>query len=286
MDFFDPDYPAVIQHCREYLLRESADGSDAGLCIGRQASVSAEAIAFGQAAKVRVLTQPQAHEQAAACGFYLEGLTGTHQGVIGAFSAVALHATRSDGRFLWMRGVRDLKEGAYALGDLRANTDIEAFMSIGGDEVSARNQGFRIIADYIFGANQGRASIAMTSPVAQAAVRPETIAMTAPVAQSAGKEGEWRVQFFMPARYTRETLPKPNSSRVRITELPAQRFAVLRFSGLAGRATVAGKTEELKGKVAALGWTVTGAPVTWFYDPPWTLPPMRRNEVALPISTR
>ncbi len=158
--------------------------------------------------------------------------------------------------------------------------------TVRGDEVSARNQGFRIIADYIFGANQGRASIAMTSPVAQAAVRPETIAMTAPVAQSAGKEGEWRVQFFMPARYTRETLPKPNSSRVRITELPAQRFAVLRFSGLAGRATVAGKTEELKGKVAALGWTVTGAPVTWFYDPPWTLPPMRRNEVALPISTR
>lgn len=156
--------------------------------------------------------------------------------------------------------------------------------TVKGDEVSARNQGFRVIADYIFGANQGRAPIAMTSPVAQTAVRPESIAMTAPVAQSAVSAGEWRVQFFMPAKYSRQTLPKPNSSKVRITELPAQRFAVLRFSGLAGRAAVAAKMEELKLKVASRGWTVTGAPVTWFYDPPWTLPPMRRNEVALPIS--
>ncbi len=105
--------------------------------------------------------------------------------------------------------------------------------------------------------------------------------MTAPVAQSAGKDGQWQVQFFMPAKYTRETLPRPNNSSVRIVELPAQRFAVLRFSGMAGRAAVASKTEELRAKVATRGWTVTGAPVTWFYDPPWTLPPMRRNEVAL-----
>lgn len=137
MDFFAADHAAVVQHCREYLLRESAEGSDAGLCIGRQSAVTAAAIGFGQSAKVRVLTQPEAHAQAAACGFFLEGLTGTHQGVIGAFSAVALHATRSDGRFLWMRGVRDLKEGAYALGDLRENTDIEAFLTVGGREVSA-----------------------------------------------------------------------------------------------------------------------------------------------------
>jgi len=158
--------------------------------------------------------------------------------------------------------------------------------TVTGDELSARNQGFRVIADYIFGGNQGRAAIAMTSPVAQSPARAQKIAMTAPVAQSAGQNGEWTVQFFMPAKYTLATLPKPNSARVRITELPAQRFAVLRFSGLAGRGTVASKTADLRARVAAMGWTVTGAPVSWFYDPPWTLPPMRRNEVALPIATR
>lgn len=137
VDFFDDAHEAVIAHCRDYLLRESAEGSDAGLCIGRLADVTPDAIAFGQAAKVRVLTQAEAHAEAAAAGFYLEGLTGTHGGVIGAFSATALHATRSDGRFLWMRGVRDLAVGPYALDTLRECTDIEAFMSTDGEEVAA-----------------------------------------------------------------------------------------------------------------------------------------------------
>jgi hypothetical protein len=207
------------------------------------------------------------------------------------FSAMALGALAASLPFGPARAATE--QPAYTVVERSGGVELRQYSprlvaetTVRGDEVSARNQGFRVIADYIFGANQGRASIAMTSPVAQAAVRPEAIAMTAPVAQSAGKNGEWRVQFFMPARYTRDTLPKPNSSRVVITELPAQRYAVLRFSGLAGRAAVATRTEELKTRVAALGWTVTGAPVTWFYDPPWTLPPMRRNEIALPVAAR
>ena len=27
-----------------------------------------------------------------------------------------------------------------------------------------------------------------------------------------------------------------------------------------------------------------GDPVVWFYDPPWTLPPLRRNEVAVRVT--
>lgn len=90
MDFFDEDHAAVIQQSRQYLLKESADGSDAGLCIGRHSAATAADIAFGQSAEVRVLTQAVAHAEALACGFYLEGLTGTHQGVIGAFRPAGL----------------------------------------------------------------------------------------------------------------------------------------------------------------------------------------------------
>lgn len=153
-----------------------------------------------------------------------------------------------------------------------------------GDEVGARSKGFQAIAGYIFGANQGRASIAMTAPVAQTPAKGQSIAMTAPVAQSDQGQDGWRVQFFMPARYTLETLPRPNNPEVRLVELPAQRFAVLRFSGMAGRAAVAARTQALTSAVADAGWTVTGPPVVWFYDPPWTLPPLRRNEVALPVA--
>ena len=136
LDVFAADREPLIAFCRDYLARESAPGSDAGLCVGLAEAVDSDAIAFAQAAKVRVLTQPEAHARAAACGFHLEGLTGTHQGVIGALSAVALHATRNDGRYLWMRGVRNLPPGAYVLSALRAETDIEVFLTTGGEEVA------------------------------------------------------------------------------------------------------------------------------------------------------
>ena len=137
MNIFDADRAAVREHCRAYLLRESAPGSDAGLCIASAAQVGPAVQAFGQRAKVSVLQQADAHEMANAHGIYLEGLTGDHQGVIGALSGVGLHATRDDGRFLWMRGVRDLRPGQYSLGELRALTDIDAFMTIAGAEVAA-----------------------------------------------------------------------------------------------------------------------------------------------------
>jgi hypothetical protein len=156
---------------------------------------------------------------------------------------------------------------------------LAAETTVRGDEVSARNKGFQAIAGYIFGGNKGKTSIAMTAPVAQA--KAEKIAMTAPVAQAPSADGAWRVQFFMPAKYTRATLPTPNNPEVRIVELPSEQFA-----GLAGRTSVAARTKELSDKAAAMGWKVTGPPVVWFYDPPWTLPPMRRNEVAFPVAAK
>lgn len=172
------------------------------------------------------------------------------------------------------------REGALEL--RRYAPRLAAETVVRGDEVSARNKGFQAIAGYIFGGNRSKTSIAMTAPVAQA--KAEKIAMTAPVAQAPAADGSWRVQFFMPAKYTRETLPTPNNPDVRIVELPGEQYAVLRFSGLAGRGAVAARTKELSARAAEMGWKVTGAPVVWFYDPPWTLPPMRRNEVAVPVA--
>lgn len=144
LNVFAADLPAVQAHCRAYLLRESAPGSDAGLCIAPAAQVTPAVQVFGQRAKVEVLTQADAHAVADGHGLYLEGLTGTRQGVIGALSAVGLHATRNDGRFLWMRGVRDLAPGRYALRELRALTDIDAFVTIAGAEVDAEIDDIRI----------------------------------------------------------------------------------------------------------------------------------------------
>ena len=60
-------------------------------------------------------------------------------------------------------------------------------------------------------------------------------------------------------------------------------MAVLRFTGDRSSAAVAARTEELVKTLHDNGIAVTGEPVAWFYDPPWTLPFRRRNEVAIPV---
>jgi len=151
---------------------------------------------------------------------------------------------------------------------------LAASVTVPGDEISARSAGFRRLARFIFGANTADASIAMTAPVAQ------KIAMTAPVAQTAGPGG-WTISFFMPAKYTLATLPKPVDSGIRIYEVPGATYAVVRFSGIPGVAPVAAARARLYAGLAGSDWVPEGGPEDWFYDPPWTLPFARRNEVAV-----
>lgn len=150
---------------------------------------------------------------------------------------------------------------------------------------AAANEGFRPLANYIFGANVSRAKIAMTAPVTQTP-RSEKIAMTAPVTQTPAGGDAWAVRFIMPAGYTMETLPTPADPRVRLVPEPARRVAAVRFSGGAGERTLAAKTAELEAFLKARGETPAG-PATWaFYDPPWTPVFMRRNEVLIPLQPK
>lgn len=160
---------------------------------------------------------------------------------------------------------------------------------VSGSSEAARNRGFQRLAGYIFGGNAARTSIAMTAPVAQgagdvASGRSQSIAMTAPVAQGAAGQDRWTIQFFMPADYTMESLPVPRDPAVVLARVPAETYAVLRFSGLGSARAVADKEAELDAALTGSGWTSVGEPVVWFYDPPWTLPPLRRNEVAVRVA--
>lgn len=151
-------------------------------------------------------------------------------------------------------------------------------------EEAARREGFRRLAGFIFGANRGQARIAMTAPVAQAP-GPERIPMTAPVSAAAQPEG-WAIRFFMPASATRETLPVPDDPRITIVEAPAETLAVLRYSSIPNAAAAAAQRAALLETLATGPWRAVGEPFDWFYDPPWTLPPARRNEAVVRISPR
>lgn len=103
----------VWEAAREFLLRESAIGSDAGLCLAGWNSVSEDVLDWGRKAKLTVLTMPEARETAARSGIRCEGLTGTHGGIIGSLAAIGLHRAGDDGRYLWLPGLRELK-GKYS----------------------------------------------------------------------------------------------------------------------------------------------------------------------------
>lgn len=141
---------------------------------------------------------------------------------------------------------------------------------------------FGLLFDYISGANVANAEIAMTAPV-ETSNGPETIAMTAPVESQYGEAGTMTMRFFLPGSFTRETAPRPTDPRVQLVFLPAETYAVLTYSGSRGRDTVLARERELRAALAAAG--IEGGPDVraFFYDPPWTLPWFRRNEVAIRV---
>lgn len=154
---------------------------------------------------------------------------------------------------------------------------IAAVTTVGADRDAALRLGFGRLAGYIFGDNGG---VSGAGPVGG-----QKIAMTAPVAQTGGRDDGWDVQFYMPARSTIDTLPEPNDDRVRLAEIPAQSVAVLRFSGDRGPDAVAEHTARLREVLREYGFEADGEATAWFYDPPWTLPFLRRNEIAIPVGT-
>jgi hypothetical protein len=122
----------------------------------------------------------------------------------------------------------------------------------------------------------------MTAPV-ETAAKPEKIAMTVPVETKAQATGTYVMRFFLPAGYTLETAPEPTNPDVRIFEVPERTVAVLRFSGSRGSDNVAVHLSELDTVLEGSGWRAAGEPFSMFYDPPWTIPFLRRNEVAVPV---
>ncbi len=138
------------------------------------------------------------------------------------------------------------------------------------DAMAGRSAAFRVLFDYITGANQPQAEIAMTAPVETASKGTGRVAM----------------RFFLPSSYTPETAPRPTDPRVQIVAVPEETVAVLRFTGSTRPETVDGRKAELLGALERSNWQPSGEPVAYFYDPPWTIPFLRRNEVAVPVTVR
>lgn len=159
---------------------------------------------------------------------------------------------------------------------------ITAQVEVAGTYNEAINQGFRILADYIFGNNTKQADIAMTAPVTESGSGSEKMAMTAPVMES-GDEQAHTISFVMPFEYTLETLPQPNNPKVLLVPQAARKVAVLRFSWYRGSERVVKKKQKLLALMERDGIVPQGSPEYAGYNAPFTAPWLNRNEVMVVV---
>ena len=160
------------------------------------------------------------------------------------------------------------------------STTILAQVEVAGRERAAMNEGFRILAAYIFGKNTKKSQLSMTTPVV---TQPEKLPMTAPVTVQAN-DTKTKMSFFMPPSYTLQTLPEPVDSRIHLVEVPGQRFAAIRFSGCWDAKLFAQKANKLLDYLRKNHLEQCGAPVNAYYNSPFSLPFLRRNEVLVPLA--
>jgi hypothetical protein len=128
------DTEKITDFCRQFLVEESATGSDVGLCIAPEKLINSKLIDWGNRAKKEILDMASAYELAQETGISLEGLTGEKTGVIGSLAAVGLRAGGNDGRLLWMRNLREL-DGIYIAAELKELLKIDEIKDIKGNTI-------------------------------------------------------------------------------------------------------------------------------------------------------
>jgi DNA gyrase inhibitor GyrI len=179
----------------------------------------------------------------AAAGLVLAGCRTSRS----AYESAPYHVVRADGKFE-LRDYPPLKV-------------VETPMSVSG---SSADGSFMRLFRFISGNNAAKQKIAMTTPVFMS-----------------GSGSNATMAFVLPAKLPAGEVPKPTDGAVTVRELPAGRFAVLRFRGGRNAKNEAESLAKLKAWMEKQGLSVLSPPVYGYFDPPWTPPFLRRNEVML-----
>jgi SOUL heme-binding protein len=185
-------------------------------------------------------------------------------------------------------GVQSVEEASYDV--LKDNGHIQvrqykplvvAQTEVDANYDEASNKAFNRLFKYISGNNKTQQKISMSAPVVLES-QPQEIAMTAPVFQE--KSGKlWLMQFVLPSEYALVTAPTPDDPSITLKEIPRKKVAVLRYSGFLSEQSIAEKTKKLNVWLDAQGYKTMSPARSAGFDPPWTLPFLRRNEVHIDI---
>ncbi len=185
---------------------------------------------------------------AVAAGLIFAGCQATRAG----YESAPYKAVRSDGKF--------------ELRDYPALQVVETPTTRGGTDTDG---GFMRLFRFITGANEAKQKIAMTTPVFMAS-----------------SDTNATMAFVLPAKLKADAVPQPSDASVAVRELPAGRFAVLRYSGGRNAKKEADSLERLKTWMTSEALGASSSPVFAYFDPPWTPAFLRRNEVMLRTEER
>ena len=154
-----------------------------------------------------------------------------------------------------------------------------AEVSIQGERYAAIQSGFRKLADFIFGNNNRHEKIAMTAPVLQ-----QPAAQNQMKGVSSQQNNNWIIRFIMPTNFKLNSLPKPGNPDVKFVEIPARRYAVIVFRGWNSDSNLREHLQLLLNYCRNHHINTTGNPLYAFYNPPWILPFLRRNEILVELT--
>ncbi len=141
-----------------------------------------------------------------------------------------------------------------------------ADVTVGGDQVQALREGFKILAKYISGENSFSKKIPMMSPVFQTSFG-----------------AKWQTSFILPKGFDNENLPLPLDKKIRLGSFPKRKMIAYIFSGNVDEINLDDHYQILKKYLNEKNIITSGNPLYAFYNPPWIPSFMKRNEILLEV---
>jgi len=190
-------------------------------------------------------------------------------------------------------GVSSTEEASYIVLDEQDDFELREYAGLVMVETTVKaefdkagKEAFGRLFAYISGENRAAQKIAMTAPVLvdeENSTTGESIDMTAPVIADEATDG-WRYAFVLPKSYTMANAPMPTNPKVRLIEVHPKLVAVLRYTGVLNEGNFRENSSRLLNWISEKQLESLSSPRVAGYDPPWTLPFLRRNEVMIDVS--
>lgn len=200
---------------------------------------------------------------------------------IGVLSALALSGCS-------LFGVSTVEEPEYKVILSDGDIEIREYESVvmvetvtEGEYEEASDKSFRKLFKYISGENVAQQEVSMTAPVTMFR---EGVDLGSNFPFFSEQKGSgWTMSFVLPGEYEISSAPVPTNPAVRLKQIPPKRVAALQFSGRWSAERFDDKLEELSDWLEENSYQAVSTPRVAAYNPPWTIPFLRRNEVQVDL---